>query len=688
MKKWWAIAGLGVLLLIGLSIYSFGTISVNNVAAFSKMLMNQAITVSFSNPIKQSSMTEESIIVKDQEGNVIPVTYTIGEDVRTIVMKPKEEGYFLQEGNYLLELSDQITSRFGFPLSGEREFEFKVYATLPNIASEDELRAILLADLEEESKFSIMNESTDEESTADKSNGSDFSETNVQVEGIDEGDIVKTDGEYIYSANHEAIFITDAAQMKVVSTITFEKESYPQEFFLQDDKLVAISQKYGYSGLTDDKNMLTNGFMTINIYDVSNKEKPELLKEIGVEGDYRTSRLHNSHMYVIASQYPDVWILRESEDTEIVPRYFDSENGIRKQELDKIQYVPQSQDKNYMHLLAVDLNSEPFEYNIETILGSGENVYMSYANLYLAANHYDYDNNSASIQVFKYAIDGLDMTYHSLGEVKGSIINQFAMDEHEGYFRIAATIYEGQQSSNSLFVLDEQMQVIGELNGLAKDERIYSVRYMGDKAYIVTFKEVDPLFVIDMSNPASPTVLGELKIPGYSNYLHFHDENHLIGFGYDTKMRQGEMGSSFIENQGMKISLFDISDYHNPKEIDAVIIGGAGTHSDVMYDHKALFQHKENHLYGFPISIYESSEPFQHKFIMNGALIYEITPENGIKLQASLNNDGEKEEEIDWEKNIRRMIYIGNEVYTISNKQIKSYSLNDFSNLQAVELLK
>ncbi|MBD3107151.1 beta-propeller domain-containing protein [Bacillus sp. AGMB 02131] len=683
MKKWWAVAGIGALAVIGVLIYSYGTTSVNNVSAFSKMMANQAITVSFSNPIYKSSISEKHISVKDQAGNVIPVTYSINDDARTLVIKPKEN-YYLQEGKYVLELSNRIMSRFGLPLSGEKLFSFRVYTALPVIESEEELRAILLADLEEE-KYVMMKEDAKMESS-DTSN--DYSETNVQVEGIDEGDIVKTDGQYIYSSNHENVFITDAKSMEHAATIPFDEEDNPQAIFLQDDRLTVISQKYAHSIFSEDKSVMPNSYMTIKIFDVTNKEEPVQLKEIGVEGDYRTSRLYNSHMYVIASQYPDVWILREAkDDAAFVPRYFDSESGTHKQKLDKIQYVPKSKDRNYMHLLAIDLGTEQIEYNIETILGSGENVYMSYENLYLAANYYDLENERASTQVYKYAIDGLNMTYHSLGEVKGSIINQFAMDEHEGNFRIATTIQE-KQLTNSLSVLDENMQIIGELNGLAKDERIYSVRYMGDKAYIVTFKEVDPLFVIDTSDPAKPAVLGELKVPGYSNYLHFHDENHLIGFGFDTKLIDRGNGESFVENKGMKISLFDISDFHHPKEKDSVIIGGAGTSSDLIHDHKALFQQKDKHLYGFPISVYESSEPFHHKFIMNGALIYEITPENGIKLKATIKNDGDKEEEIDWENSIRRMIYIDDEIYTISNKTIKSYRLEDYSKGNEIELKK
>ena len=171
------------------------------------------------------------------------------------------------------------------------------------------------------------------------------------------------------------------------------------------------------------------------------------------------------------------------------------------------------------------------------------------------------------------------------------------------------------------------MKIVGSLTGLAKDERIYSARFMGDKAYMVTFKQTDPLFVIDVATPTAPKVLGELKIPGFSNYLHPLDENHLIGFGYETKIvpQQGSK-EPLIMTEGMKVSLFDVSDLSNPKEVDTEVIGGQGTFSPIQYDHHALFQHREKNLYGFPITIYEQGVGQEYaQFKQDGALIYEIT---------------------------------------------------------------
>lgn len=184
------------------------------------------------------------------------------------------------------------------------------------------------------------------------------------------------------------------------------------------------------------------------------------------------------------------------------------------------------------------------------------------------------------------------------------------MDEHDGYFRTVTTTGdlwdERNPSENNLFILDEDMKLVGSITGLAKEERIYSARFMGDKAYMVTFRETDPLFVIDVANPTKPQVLGELKIPGFSNYLHPLGESHLIGFGYETSSVV-PVGSKepIIQTEGIKISLFDVSDFGNPKEVDTEVIGGQGTYSPLVYDHHALFEHSEKNLFGFPVIIYE-----------------------------------------------------------------------------------
>src|SRR5690606_1011521 len=296
-------------------------------------------------------------------------------------------------------------------------------------------------------------------------------------------------------------------------------------------------------------------------------------------------------------------------------------------------------------------------------------------------------------EIFKFKLDGTDVEFYRSAQLSGTILNQFSMDEYKGNFRVVMT--EGNMwdektpSKNHLYILNEKMEQVGSVKGLAKGERIYSARFMGDKAYMVTFRETDPLFVIDVADPVKPKVLGELKIPGFSNYLHPLDEKHLIGFGYETTTRKNPQGGEpFIITKGMKISLFDVTDFHNPKEKFTEIIGGQGTYSALQYDHKALFQHKKRNLFGFPVSIYEEgAKDFEVDYKGSGALVYEITPEHGIILKGDLvekKSSGEQYE--DWEKQVQRLLYSGDSLFTLSMNEIKSYKLDSFKEISTLKM--
>jgi uncharacterized secreted protein with C-terminal beta-propeller domain len=192
---------------------------------------------------------------------------------------------------------------------------------------------------------------------------------------------------------------------------------------------------------------------------------------------------------------------------------------------------------------------------------------------------------------------------------------------------------------------------------------------MQEKAYVVTFKEVDPLFVFDLSNPNDPKVLGELKIPGFSSYLHPYDENHLIGFGQDTKIEKDQFGTRVVTN-GVKISLFDVTDPTNPKEKHTEIIGGQATHSPLNYDHKALLFNKEKDIFAFPIVIYQENDKHDYRFKFEGALVYGIDPEKGFTLHKKITHQKENTPYEDWENTIQRVVYINDHLYGVSPKQI------------------
>lgn len=277
------------------------------------------------------------------------------------------------------------------------------------------------------------------------------------------------------------------------------------------------------------------------------------------------------------------------------------------------------------------------------------------------------------------------------------------MDENNGYFRIATTVGSvtgtgDNKSRNNMYVLDMELKQVGEIEDIAPGEKIYSVRYMGNRAYMVTFRKVDPLFVIDLSKPEEPTILGKLKIPGYSDYLHPYDENHIIGFGKDAVVVANEDGSwgwadednTAAYYQGMKIAMFDVTDPTNPIEMWKEEIGDRGTESELLNNHKALLFSKEKNLLAFPIMVAEVNKENAKAWTYGdttfvGAYVYELTLENGFELKAKLTNLTED----DWkrlgnyyyygDKSIDRLIYIGDKLYTIANSGYCAYDMgNDF----------
>ena len=247
------------------------------------------------------------------------------------------------------------------------------------------------------------------------------------------------------------------------------------------------------------------------------------------------------------------------------------------------------------------------------------------------------------------------------------------MDEYDGKLRIATTAGYDDDTENILYIFDEDLKEIGKLGNMAKGEKIYSVRFIGKIGYIVTFEEIDPLFVIDLSDPTSPTIKGQLKIPGYSSYLHPYDETHIIGIGYNTKSN----GYGGVVNTNMKMSMFDVSDLNNPVEIFSIDIGDNRVSSEMSYNHKALFYNKEKDLIGFGIRDYSNtSYKTTSKF-----MIYKIDLKKGFQEYGEIVS-----QEYSWKTNIDRAIYIDNKLYTLAETEITEYNLENMEKIAELEL--
>jgi len=543
----------------------------------------------------------------------------------------------------------------------------------------------------------------------------DYSKTNVQVEGVDEADIVKTDGTYIYYVSSDKIVIVNAKDnenLKIVSELKYDEENfYPTELYVYENKLIVIGQEHNnhYDRLIEVDSMYSissmanNTFTVAKLYDTEKKNKPKLEREVEVEGNYLSSRMIGDNLYFITNEYLYSYLIRNKElneidENEYKPVYRDTAVSDEEKyiEYNDIYYFPESEDTSYLNVVGFNVNNNE-QANINTYLGAGTDIYSSQNNLYITRVKYEYkdtkthgyyNNYDINTYIYKFKLENSKATYVNAGSVPGEVLNQFSMDEKDGYFRIATTDSENWNSetdTNDLYVLNENLEIVGKVEGLAKGEKIYSVRFMGNRAYMVTFVEIDPLFVIDLSDPTNPTVLGELKIPGYSKYLHPYDENHIIGFGENT--RTNEYGG--VVTDGMKMALFDVSNPTNPKELYAVDIGEKGTYSELLNNHKALLFSKEKNIIAFPISISEQTGEYRTTLKFQGAIVYGLDLDNGFTLRGTIAHQEIKDGYIDYDytKRVERIIYINDSLYTLSQSLIKATDMNTMEEEETLEIV-
>jgi uncharacterized secreted protein with C-terminal beta-propeller domain len=600
----------------------------------------------------------------------------------------------------------------------------------------------------------------------------EYSTTNIQVEGVDEPDIVKNDGKYIYVVTRGNVAIVEAFPaegMEVLSEINLSDEV--SEIFINGDKLILFSQGYEYvdTGIkcvNVHANMETGVFRRcggygdyktfVRTYDVSDRADPVLEDEIVVDGWYRDARMIDNFVYVVSSKavYLNAFGL---------PSYV--VNGVEKTVSPSEIYYFDSPDRSYVFnsISAINLNNGDVNTKIY-LMGFSTNLYVSQDNIYLSYHKqvsydnfvdglaeevmlpilpeeyhneiydilesedsynrkmndmrkvvYDYANTlegpekyaisreladklgefhikiykeTEKTVIHKIGINGLDINYEANGEVPGRILDQFSMDEFDGKFRVATTLGDGRRSLslNNLYVLDKNLKIIGSVEDLAPGERIYSARFMGKRAYLVTFRQVDPLYVIDLSNVKNPEVLGYLKVTGFSDYLHPYDETHIIGIGKEAD-ENGRI-------RGVKISLFDVSDVENPVEIDKYEIAeGKWSQSEALNDHKAFLFDRERELLVIPVSYAKkinssgASVMWDYEY-WQGAFVFNINLEDGINLKGKITHGQNQSNDSYWHGGdyVKRALYMDDILYTISNKIIKANDLFDLNEISFVEL--
>lgn len=492
----------------------------------------------------------------------------------------------------------------------------------------------------------------------------DYAETNTQTKGVDEGDIIKTDSRYIYFLGSDAgggnrkLRIIDSETMTAVydSYIYDEKGDvlWVSDIYVNGDTLVAVcamentydaySSSYRYYGAT--------GTTITKSYNITDRSEPKLIRSNTQDGSYRTSRMVGNILYTVSQYY----VHAESEEAienVCIPKVGGVEIGC-----DCI-FLPETIGDSYILLTAYDVTTRDTAVSSVAVLGNSGNYYCSEDTFYVVAESYNYKDENPEVRektiINSFSLDGVNITFKATGEVKGRIINQYSLDQYKCNLRIASTYFSNKTNKNvsSLYILNDELDIIGKLEDLANNEQIKSVRYMGDEAYIVTFRNTDPLFAIDLSNPEKPDVKGELKIPGYSAYLHPVGDNLLLGIGYEGDSQNADFNS-------VKVSLFDISDPTNLKELDKLVYLKAST--SVRDNPKALIYKADEGIIGMPVNT------FDYGYVEYLYYIIQIKDNKLTLKQKFLHTTGYKG------INNFRGTYIGDNFFTVSDYVVKKYS--------------
>lgn len=468
--------------------------------------------------------------------------------------------------------------------------------------------------------------------TADAATGT-HSETNVQVQGVDESDIVKTDGTYLYVLTHGAcvkIVDPNGGQPRTAATITPENKGGGEwsGMYVAGDRLVLIRNCH------TEKAVYTEAWL----YDITNPEQPQYRNLFRQNGYELSTRLIGDVLYTVTrheisqapqGDKPETYVPQTGCGGEFAAMpaedIYISEDSLR-----------------YVVVTAVRIAGEEELLSQKAVLTEGETVYANTENLYVAGS------SAATTALMRFALNNGKLEKQAQTTLNGTLLNQFSLDEYNGYLRVVLTTY-GEKTGNGLLVLDSALKTVGSITDLAPDERVYSVRFSGDTGYFVTFRQVDPLFTVDLSDPTKPTIQSELKIPGFSQYLHPYGEGLLLGIG----MNADEQGRTDY----VKLSMFDVRDPAAVTEAAVEIL--PEMYAEVLGNHKAALIDMEKDIIGFAAD--------------NRYYVYGYTPQTGFVCKAALNLLGSGKS--------TRGVYIGEVLYLISADGVGAYRLSDFEPL-------
>lgn len=565
----------------------------------------------------------------------------------------------------------------------------------------------------------------------------DFSRTNIQVEGVDEGDIVKTNGKHIFylANNHLIVTSADPAVAEVVADIPLASVLQAKELYLTGSKLIMIGHTFAKIGpfmegaaqskMSSIYPRYQETRQVATILDVSNPANPTIERSVELTGDVVATRLTNGYVYlVLRSSLPYFY----GENAKItaataLPQVRDITNekmivdvmGARAAQpfvplagCTQVQYLSPTPGKEFVLVVAIPTTNPkaPLGKKVMWGLSSNDTVYVSPSNIYITSQNYGtgsiwFRRPSERSDIYKFAINKNAISFVASQTIPGTVLNQFSMDEYSGFFRVVTTENANSGRSgfvNHLFILNDQLQTVSSIKNFAPTEKIYSARFMGNRAYVVTFRAIDPFIVFDLSNARSPQYIGELKIPGYSTYLHPYDDNHVIGFGQNTGSDAEHPG--FVWTEGLKIGLFDVTNPNIPTLLFSKNIGDRGSISTALYDHHAFLFSREKNLLAIPAVVVTLSDEQKQststqrweegRLSFAGLLAYSIDLRSGFTEIGRVTHQETAISSPEYNTNfestmVKRSLYIGDNMYVVSDGQMTIHNLWNFSQLRKIK---
>lgn len=500
--------------------------------------------------------------------------------------------------------------------------------------------------------------------TSSAAGSTSYAQTYKQVDAVDEGDILKNDGRYIYSLDSELnkirIYNSDADPVSAIEDFKYDYserayDEYIADMYVYNDYLVVNTNKNIY----ENDNYNYEDLAGTYIYDISDISNPKQVNSFSQSGNYTSSRMIGSQLYVVSNDY--IYSNECKNDSDYIPYVCEGKNGEKEPlKLDDICYAVNPNTASYLVISSIDIETGKKSTDTKALFGAGTDIYCNENNMYVCMNEassYMFKSDEyteSKLCIVKVKLDKNDIQFTASGEVVGNTNDQFSMDEKDGNLRIATTSYDkGGVEINNLFVLNENLEKIGEVTGFAKTESIKAVRFIGDMAYVITYEQTDPLFIIDLSVPENPQIKGEVKITGFSSLLVPVDENTLLGIGYST-----EDGIDMEIRNGLKLALFDISNPENPQVLDSIAM--KDTDSDAQYNHHALVVNADKGYYAIPYN--------NHDNLRKGAITFEIQDGKIVITNDFIASSPDYE-------NIARCTYIDDTMYLLSHRA-NIYSFN------------